>query len=125
MEVVSTTCAPTAVGPYSQAILQGGQVYASGQIPLDPATGKLAGATFEEQARQCLKNLSAVLEAGGTSLNNTVKVTVYVTDLKNFPQLNEIYAGFFGEHHPARCCVQVAALPMDAQVEIDAIAVVP
>lgn len=125
MEVVNTASAPTAVGPYSQAIREGGHVYASGQIPLDPGTGKLVDTGFEEQARQCLKNLSAVLEAGGSSLGSALKVTVYLTDLANFPKLNEVYAEYFSQNHPARCCVEVAALPLNAQVEIDAIAMVP
>ncbi|MBN1856323.1 MAG: RidA family protein [Dehalococcoidia bacterium] len=125
MEIIDTTSAPGAVGPYSQAISQGGQLYASGQIPLDPATGQLVSEDFEAQARQCLVNLAAVLKAGGSSLGQALKVTVYVTDLRDFPKLNAIYAEFFSQHHPARCCVQVSALPLNAQVEIDAIAIVP
>ncbi|MFC2008687.1 RidA family protein [Chloroflexota bacterium] len=123
IEVVGTASAPTAVGPYSQAILHGGMVYVSGQIPLDPATGQLAGTEFEEQARRCLANLGAVLQAADAPLNSVLKVTVYMTDLAHFPILNELYAEFFKGHRPARSCVQVAALPLGVQVEIDAIAV--
>ncbi len=122
MEVVSTALAPAAVGPYSAAIKERGYVYASGQIPLDPATGRLVDASFEEQVRQCLRNLKVVLEAGGSSLDGALKVTVYLTDLASLPRLNRVYAEYFCQNFPARCCVQVAALPLNAQVEIDAVA---
>lgn len=120
---VRTADAPDPVGPYSQAIAAGGLLFASGQIPLDPATGEIVPGEIEEQTRRVLHNLSAVLEAGGASLGTVVRTTVYVTDLSLFPRINAVYAEFFPEEPaPARATVQVAALPLGAQVEIDAIA---
>ncbi len=113
--------APAAIGPYSQAVRCGELLFCSGQIPLDPATGELAGAGAGDQAERCLLNLGAICEAAGTSLERAVRVTVYLTDLGAFAEVNERYAGFFGEDPPARVTVGVAALPRGAQVEIDAI----
>lgn len=115
--------APTPVGPYSQAIVAGGFVFASGQIPLDPATGKLVEGEIEAQAARVLDNLRAVLEAAGSSLDRVVRASVYLVDLAVFPRMNAVYGRYFtAEPKPARTTVQVAALPLGAQVEIDVIA---
>ena len=117
--------APEPVGPYSQAVVHGGLVFASGQIPLDPETGERVAGEIEEQTRRVIANLGAVLEAAGSGLDRVVKATVYLTDLALFPRVNAVYAeAFTGEPAPARATVQVAALPLGAEVEIDAIAVV-
>jgi 2-iminobutanoate/2-iminopropanoate deaminase len=123
---VSTTGAPPALGPYSHAVLAdlapGGKLlFCSGQIPLDPATGELVGASAPEQARRCLENLEAVCDAAGTSLGDALRLTVYMTDLADFAAVNEVYGAFFPEPPPARVAVEVAALPRGAKVEIDAI----
>jgi 2-iminobutanoate/2-iminopropanoate deaminase len=116
--------APAPVGPYSQAVEHDGWIFASGQIPLDPASGELVGGEIEDQARQVLANLRAVLEAAGASLDDVVRTTVYLIDLSHFPRVNAVYAEHFtAEPRPARATVQVAALPLGAAVEIDAIAV--
>ena len=120
-ETVSAPEAPAAIGPYSQAVRAGELLFCSGQIPLDPASGELVGATAAEQARRCLENLGAVCEAAGSSLQRAVRVTVYMTDLQAFAEVNEVYAGFFSEQPPARVAVGVAALPRGAYVEIDAV----
>jgi 2-iminobutanoate/2-iminopropanoate deaminase len=124
-KVVTTKEAPLPVGPYSQAIVSGDKVFTAGQLGIDPATGKLAGEGVEEQTRQALRNLQAVLAAAGTSLENAVKVTVFLTDMGNFPLMNRVYAEFFPEDPPARTCVGVAALPMGAAVEIEVVAALP
>lgn len=122
-EEVRTSGAPAPVGPYSQAIRAGDWLFASGQIPLDPATGKIVTGEIEVEARQVLVNLGAVLEAAGTSFDRVVKATVYLTDLSLFPRVNAIYAEFFSTAPaPARVTVGVASLPLGARVEIDAIA---
>ena len=127
MEPVGTDTAPQAIGPYSQAIIAGGMVYASGQIALDPATMEIVGGGGGDdvvaQTAQVLENLAAVLEAAGSGLNRVVKTTVYLADMGEFPIMNEEYARHFGDHRPARATVQVARLPKDARVEIDAIAI--
>ena len=120
-ETISAPEAPAAIGPYSHAVRAGELLFCSGQIPLDPASGELVGATAAEQARRCLENLRAVCEAAGTSLQRAVRVTVYMTDLQAFAEVNEVYAGFFSEQPPARVAVGVAALPRGAYVEIDAV----
>ncbi|MBW2314659.1 MAG: RidA family protein [Deltaproteobacteria bacterium] len=123
---IRTANAPDPVGPYSQAVRSGPWIFASGQIPLDPATGQLVAGEIEDQTRRVLENLSAVLFAGGASLGDVVRTTVYVTDLSLFPRMNAVYADFFtADPAPARATVEVSALPLGAQVEIDAIAVVP
>ena len=122
MDYVATNDAPMAIGPYSQAVKLNGMAYLSGQIALDPATGKLVEGDFATQARRVFENLKAVLRAAGTSLDRVVKATVYLTDLGNFQTLNAIYAEYFGEHKPARSTVGVAQLPRGAAVEIDLIA---
>jgi 2-iminobutanoate/2-iminopropanoate deaminase len=120
-ETVSAPQAPAAIGPYSHAVRAGELLFCSGQIPLDPASGELVGATAAEQARRCLENLGAVCEAAGSSLQRAVRVTVYMTDLQAFAEVNEVYAGFFSDQPPARVAVGVAALPRGAYVEIDAV----
>ena len=120
-EIVNAGAAPPAIGPYSHAVRAGGLLFCSGQIPLDPGTGELVGDNAADQARRCLENLRGVCAAAGADLAQAVRMTVYMTDLSAFAQVNEVYASFFGEDPPARVAVGVAALPRGAQVEIDAI----
>lgn len=115
--------APAAIGPYSQAIRAGDTVYLSGQIPLDPATMTLVTGDVRAQAKQVFTNLAAVAEAAGGTLNDAVRVTVYLTDLGNFATVNEVMAEFFAEPYPARAAIGVAALPRGAEVEVDAVLV--
>ncbi len=121
MKIVHTEDAPSAIGPYSQAIIHGGLVYASGQVGVTPS-GEWAHGGPADEARQALINLSNVLKAAGTSLGNALKVTVYLKDMGDFAEVNAVYAEAFGDHRPARACVQAAALPKDALVEIDCVA---
>lgn len=123
-EIISTENAPSAIGPYSQAVKTGNMVFVSGQIPIDPKTGEFVSNEVAEQTEQVLKNLSAVLEAAGSSLNNVVKTTVFLADMNDFATMNEIYAKYFNENKPARATVQAARLPKDARVEIECVAVV-
>lgn len=123
-ERIQTENAPAAIGPYSQAIRAGGFVFASGQIPIDPATGEFVKGGVAEQTEQVLKNLAAVLEAAGSGLDQVVKTTVFLADMKDFPQMNEVYAKFFTGAPPARATVAAAGLPRDARVEIEAVALV-
>ncbi len=128
-QVVISSEAPAAVGPYSQAVLAdlgaSAQVlFCSGQIPLDPATGQLVSEDPAEQARRCLQNLQAVCQQAGASLADALRLTIYTTELSAFAQINEVYGTFFGEEPPARATVGVAALPLGAKVEIDAIVAV-
>lgn len=120
-ETITASGAPAAIGPYSHAVRFGSLLFCSGQIPLDPATGEIVGATAAEQARQCLVNLAAVCEAAGTSLAHALRITVYMTDLALFAEVNAVYESFFPEEPPARVTVGVAQLPKGARVEIDAI----
>ncbi len=121
-QAVSAEGAPAAIGPYSHAVRSGGLLFCSGQIPLDPDGGELVGRTPAEQARQCLENLQAVCRAAGTSLDQAVRLTVYMTDLGAFAEVNEVYGSFFaGEEKPARVAIGVSTLPRGAQVEIDAV----
>ena len=122
-EVVSTDKAPGAIGPYSQAIKTGGMLFCSGQIPIDPATGEFVAGGVAEQTEQVFKNLTAVLEAGGSSLDGVVKTTVFLSDMNDFAAMNEVYAKYFDSNKPARATVQAARLPRDAKVEIECIAV--
>lgn len=127
LEIVATEDAPKAIGPYSQAVVApaGRLVFCSGQIPIDPITGELAGAgDIRRETHQVMKNLQAVLKAAGTSFSAVVKSTIYLVDLKNFSVVNEVYGSYFTASPPARVTIQVAALPRGAQVEIDAIATV-
>lgn len=122
---VRTELAPTPVGPYSQAVVHGGFVFCSGQIPLDPVTGALVGADVEAQTERVLTNVAAVLRAAGSSLERVVKVSVFLADLADFPRMNAVYARHFtAEAKPARSTFQVAALPLGARVEIEVIAAV-
>lgn len=124
IEIVSTENAPSAIGPYSQAVKTGNMVFCSGQIPIDPQTGEFVSNDIVEQTEQVFKNLTAVLEAAGTSLNKVVKTTVFLADMNDFVAMNEVYAKYFNENKPARATVQAARLPRDARVEIDCIALV-
>jgi 2-iminobutanoate/2-iminopropanoate deaminase len=120
---VQTDSAPKAIGPYSQAIKSNGFVFASGQIPLDPVTMQIVEGGIREQTERVMKNLEAVLQAAGSSLDGVVKTTVYLKDLSDFGEMNEVYGSFFKETPPARSTVEVARLPRDVRVEIDVIAV--
>jgi 2-iminobutanoate/2-iminopropanoate deaminase len=119
---IQTENAPAAIGPYSQAVKHGGFVFASGQIPIDPKTGEFVAGGIVEQTQQVLKNLAAVLEAAGSNLNQVVKTTVFLADMKEFAAMNEVYGRFFGDTPPARATVAAAGLPRDARVEIEAVA---
>jgi 2-iminobutanoate/2-iminopropanoate deaminase len=120
-QAITADDAPAAVGPYSHAVRSGGFVFLSGQVPLDPATGALVEGSVGDQTRQCLKNLAAVAAAAGLSLERAVRCGIYVTDMATFAEVNEVYATFFDDPFPARSTIGVAALPLGAQVEIDAI----
>ncbi len=120
-ETVNAPGAPPAIGPYSHAVRGGELLFCSGQIPLDPQTGEIVGASAAEQARRCLENLGAVCDAAGTTLAQALRLTIYMTDLSAFAEVNEVYASFFAESPPARVTVGVAQLPRGAYVEIDAI----
>lgn len=122
-EVVETKLAPGAIGPYSQAIKVNNLLYTSGQLPVDPATGSMPH-EVEKQAEQSLKNLKAVVEAGGSSMGNVIKTTVFIKHMDDFGRINEVYAKFFDAPYPARSCVEVARLPKDALVEIECIATI-
>lgn len=121
-QIIRTSNAPAAIGPYSQAVRAGGFVFASGQIPIDPQTGQFVPGGVEEQTEQVLRNLSAVLEEAGSSLGEVVKTTVFLADMNDFALMNEVYGRYFSEHAPARATVQAARLPRDARVEIEVIA---
>lgn len=120
--IVKTDKAPAAIGPYSQAIIANGFIFVSGQIPLDPKTGQLVQGDIQTQARQCLENLQAILEASGSSMDKLAKVTVFAKDLKDFQAINQVYAEYFKENPPARSFVEVSRLPRDAAIEIEGIA---
>ncbi len=122
-EIISTKNAPAAVGPYSQAVRVGDFVYTAGQIPLIPETGKLIEGGIETQTRQVMENLTHILKAAGTSLDKVVKTTIFVTNMEDFATVNQVYGSFFSDSPPARSTVQVAALPLGANIEIEAIAV--
>ncbi|NWF39750.1 RidA family protein [Mariprofundus sp. NF] len=124
IKIIHSDDAPKAVGPYSQAVLSGGMLYASGQIGLDPEAGKLVADDVEAQALQVTKNLSAVLQAAGASLSDILKVNIFLTDMADFPRVNAIYADWLGDHRPARATVAVSALPLGAVVEMDLVATV-
>ena len=120
---IQTQNAPAAIGPYSQAIQAGGTIYVSGQLPINPATGEFAGADIRAQARQSLENIKAILAAAGADMAHVVKTTVLLQDMADFAAMNEVYAEYFSEPYPARAAFQVAKLPKDALVEIEAVAV--
>ena len=121
-EVISSSGAPAAIGPYSQAIRSDNLIFLSGQIPLDPQTGQIVCGDVAQQTERVLKNLTAVLEAAGSSLAKALKTTVYLRDLADFSKMNDVYAKFFGESPPARATVQVARLPRDVSIEIELVA---
>ena len=123
MTIISTPNAPQAIGPYSQAIEANGTLYISGQIPLHPETMEFVSDDVASQTEQCLKNLEAILIEAGYNVQNVVKCGIFLADMNDFAVVNEIYGNFFGAHKPARACVEVARLPRDARVEIEAIAV--
>ena len=123
VEVISTNNAPKAIGPYSQGIKTQNMVFTSRQIPIDPATGELVGGGIENQARQVLENLKAVLIEAGVGLESVIKTTVFIKDMNEFALINKIYGEYFKEPYPARSCVEVARLPKDVSIEIEAVAV--
>ena len=121
MKIIKTSNAPAAIGPYSQGIEHNDLVFTSGQIPLDPNTGKLVEGDFKKEVTQVLNNVDAVLKEGGSSLDKAIKLTVFVTDLGKFSELNEVFESVFGENPPARSALQVSALPLGVRVEIEAV----
>ena len=123
-QIIATQEAPGAVGPYSQGISTGDLVFTAGQIPINPATGSIEAESIEDQTRQVLRNVDAVLRAAGSGLHRVIKMTVFMTDLGDFQAMNGVYAEFFPAEPPARSAVQVVALPMGVQVEMEAIALV-
>jgi 2-iminobutanoate/2-iminopropanoate deaminase len=120
--IVSTTNAPGAIGPYSQAVKTDSLVFVSGQLPLDPSTGELVQNDIQAATRQAMTNLKEILAAAGSSLDRIVKTTLFIADMDDFPKINEAYAEFFPQNPPARACVQVARLPKDADIEVEAVA---
>ncbi len=122
-EVIHTNNAPAAIGPYSQAIKAGNLLFISGQVPFIPETGEIVEGDVKAQTAQSLKNLQAILKEAGADFSNVVKTTVFIKDMNEFAQINEVYAEYFGENKPARACVEVARLPRDVKVEIELIAV--
>lgn len=121
LDIINTDKAPEAIGPYSQAVKAGSLLFVSGQIPFDPVEKKLVSGPVEEQAEQVLKNLAAVVSAGGSDMSRVIKTTVYLTNMNDFPAVNAIYEKHFGDHRPARACVAVKTLPKNVDVEIDAV----
>lgn len=122
-KLINTTKAPAAIGAYSQGVEMNGMLFVSGQIPFVPETMELVSEDVQEQTKQSLNNLMAILEEAGYGLNDVVKTTVFIKDMNEFGQINEVYGEFFGENKPARACVEVSRLPKDVKVEIDAIAI--
>ncbi|MBM7855661.1 2-iminobutanoate/2-iminopropanoate deaminase [Desulfohalotomaculum tongense] len=123
-KIIQTDQAPAAIGPYSQAVKFGSMVFVSGQLPVDPASGNIAN-TIQAQTHQSLKNVEAILKQAGCSLKNVVKTTVFIKNMDQFSELNEVYSQYFRESPPARACVEVARLPKDVLVEIEAVAFIP
>jgi 2-iminobutanoate/2-iminopropanoate deaminase len=121
-QAMSTAAAPQAIGPYSQAVAAGGFIFASGQLPLDPATGQMVAGDIRAQTHQVMRNLAEVLKAGGGSLDHVVRTTIFLADMGDFAAVNEVYGSYFSAPAPARATVQVARLPRDARLEIDAVA---
>ena len=122
-DIIKTDKAPAAIGPYSQAVEVNGMVYTSGVIPVDPATGEIAGSTAADQAEQVFSNLKNLIEASGTTMENIVKTVVFLKDMEDFAAVNGVYAKYFPQPYPARSCVEVARLPKDVLLEVEAIAV--
>lgn len=123
LKAIATEKAPAALGPYSQGIIAGNMIFVSGQLPINPAVGKIEAASIEDMTRQSLENGKAILENAGASLSDVVKVTIFIKDMNDFAQINGVYAQYFSEHKPARSTVEVARLPLDARIEIEMIAV--
>lgn len=123
-QVISTNKAPKAIGPYSQAIKVGNMIFTSGNLAIHPETGEFVKDDIQKETRLALENLRAILEEAGATLNDVVKVTVFIKDMNQFGRINEIYGEFFNEHKPARSCVEVARLPKDGNVEIEAVAII-
>lgn len=121
-EIISTTEAPAAIGPYSQAVKLGNMIYTSGMIPLVPETMQIVEGDVQQQTRQVLENLKVLLESAGSSLEKVLKTTVFIKNMNDFPRINETYAEYFKSQQPARSCVEVARLPKDVQVEIEVVA---
>lgn len=121
--IISTDKAPQAIGPYSQAVEVNGMIYTSGMIPINPADGTLITGSVEEQAEQALKNLKALVEESGSSMEQVIKTTVFIKDMNDFAKINEVYARYFTDNYPSRSCVEVARLPKDVLIEIEAIAI--
>jgi len=121
-EIIFTKEAPGAIGPYSQGVKIGNLIFTSGQIPIDPKTGEIVTGNVKKAAERCILNLKAVLEAAGSSLSNVVKTTVFIKDMNDFAAVNEVYGKYFTENYPSRSCVEVARLPKDVLVEIEAVA---
>ncbi|MGI6485933.1 MAG: RidA family protein [Thermoanaerobacterales bacterium] len=121
-KVISTEKAPAAIGPYSQAVKSGGFLFASGQIPLNPATGKIVDGGIQEQTKQVLENVQGLLESLGASMDNIVKTTLFIADMDDFATINDIYSGYFKNSPPARSCVEVSRLPKDVKIEMEFIA---
>lgn len=121
--IISTSGAPAAIGPYSQAVEAGGLIFISGQLPVDPVTGNMTGTDAAQQTETVLKNIGAILKSRGLTLNSVVKTTVFMTDLKEFQKMNEVYTRFFSKDFPARATIEVKALPKAALVEIEAVAI--
>lgn len=122
--IISTKNAPAAIGPYSQAVRVGDLLFTSGQIPFVPSTGELVSKDIREQTKQCLENIGAILDEAGTNFDNCIKCTIFIKDMKQFGQINEVYGSYFRENAPARSCVEVGRLPKDVDIEIEAIAVI-
>lgn len=122
LKAVATDKAPAALGPYSQGIVAGNMIFVSGQLPINPAVGKIEAATIEDMTRQSLENGKAILENAGFTLSDVAKVTIFIKDMNDFAQINGVYAQYFTEHKPARSTVEVARLPLDARIEIEMIA---
>lgn len=121
-DIIQTEHAPAAIGPYSQAVKTRDLIFVSGQLPIDPNTGRLVTGDIRDQARQAMQNLGAILSAAGSSFGRIVKTTLYIADMDQFATINEIYAEFFSGQPPARACIQVARLPRDAGIEVEAVA---
>ena len=124
-DIIHTQEAPAAIGPYVQARRTGNMLFTSGQIAMDPKTGEIVSQDVETQTRQCLENLAAVVQAGGCRMEDVIKTTLFIKDMDDFGKINAVYGAFFGDHKPARSCVEVARLPKDVLVEIECIAQVP
>lgn len=122
--IISTNKSPSAIGPYSQAIQTETMVFVSGQIALNPDTGKLVGGDIKDETRQAMQNLKAILEAAGSSLQKIVKITLFIKDMNDFPVINDVYGEFFPKDPPARSCVEVARLPKEANFEVEAIGLI-